>query len=126
MMISFFKGVFFKFYYWFKRLDLDNIPEYTAISGLTILVSFNILTVLIFVNYLLHRSTKPPVTKVEFGALGLLIWGLFYLYFIRNGRHVEIFKAYSKSTWNRSTGSFLVIFYVLLSILSFISLIWLG
>lgn len=125
-MISFLKGVFFKFYQWFKRLNLDNIPEYTAISGVTILVSFNILTALIFVNYLLHHSTKLPVTKLAFVAFGLLIWGVFYLWFIRDGKHVEIFKAYSKSIWNRSIGSFVVVVYILLSIFLFISLIWLG
>jgi len=123
-MISFFKGVFFKIYQWFKSLDLDNIPEYTAVCLLSILVTFNIVAVLMYVRYF---TGYPAINIPRMPSLftGLILMFLMYLGFVHNGKHIEIYKSYSKSIWGKGTGSLIAALYITLSILVFISLIWL-
>lgn len=122
-MTGFLKGIFFKVYKWSKWQDLDTTPEYSSISFLSVLLTFNIITIVMYIRYFFGLPSidipiLPPVMVV------LVLMGLMYLGFIRKGKHVKIYKEYSNSIWNKGTGSFIVIAYMLLSILFFVSLIW--
>jgi len=124
-MTSFFKGVFFKIYQWFKRLNIDNIPEYTSVCFLSVLVTFNIITVVMYIRHL-FGAPFMYIPKIPSVLIGLVFMVLMYFGFIHNGKHVEIYKEYSKSVWSKRTGSFIVVTYILLSIILLISLIWLN
>jgi ABC-type transport system involved in cytochrome c biogenesis permease subunit len=122
-VIKIVKGIFFKFYYWNKRLNIDNIPELTAISLVAILGTINIITIVHYIKYALGSPWSDIPVKPS-GVLSLILMVLLYFSLIRKEKHVDIFKEYSKTDWARRKGSWIVIIYSLVSVAAFASLIW--
>lgn len=117
------KGIFFKFYYWNKRLNIDNFPELTAVCLLAILGTINIITIVHYIKYAIGSPWSDIPVKPS-AVLSIILMVLLYLGFIRNDKHVDIFKEYNKTDWARRKGSWIVIIYSLASVAAFASLIW--
>ncbi len=125
MTTNYFKLIFCKLYQWVKYLNVDDIPQYTTLCVYSLLVSLNISSIFGYGFYFIKGSPLNIFSKLYALYLILGVLGLLYLYFIQNRRYIEMYKSYSKSILNSRSTSILVIAYILVSILLFISLIWL-
>lgn len=49
-MIKYFQLSFCKLYQWFKKIDVDDVPQYSALSAYSILITLNLIAVFSYVN----------------------------------------------------------------------------
>lgn len=125
MRTNYFKLIFCKLYQWFKYLNVDDIPQYTTLSIYSILISLNILSAFGYGWYFIEGSSLNIFSKGYTLFLFLAVMGLLYLYFIQGRKYIEMYKIYSRSILNNISSSVITIVYILVSILLFISLLWL-
>ena len=118
------KGIFYKLYIVFKRLNLDSTPEYTALCVLAMLATINILSISFYGKLFLGFSKLDyPIWP----SLLILAGVLFFLYvqLVKNKMYRKIFDKYrTLKKWNGWTGGVITIVYILFSILLFVSSIW--
>ena len=124
-MTSLFKIFFCKTYQFFKYLDVDTIPEYSAISILSVLLTLNLVTLYFYIRWLAgyHAKVNIPIGLVAFIFLATM--GICYLLIVKDGKYIRLYKTFSKSKINtEGTASLIAISYFLLSFCAMFSVIW--
>jgi hypothetical protein len=125
-MNKFLKIIFCKLYQWFRYLNTDDLPHYTAISIMSVLITFNVIAIASYTRYLLGYSVELNFSRLYILILFLAIMGWCYLYFIKDKRYADICRQFNASKHNGVTGNVITAIYISGSILLLISLIWLS
>jgi hypothetical protein len=120
MKTNYFKLIFCKLYHWIKYLNVDDIPQYTTLSIYSILVFFNVMSVVGFIRYVIKGDAFFKVPLVYILILYLAVTAVLYLYFIRNKKYIEFYKTYSKTILSKPFSSVLTAMYIVISVLLFI------
>ncbi|MDD3174682.1 MAG: hypothetical protein PHF63_13650 [Herbinix sp.] len=109
---------FYRFYHFMKSVGNTDVAEYYAFILMSVLISLNAFS-LISIVYIVSDvkisiGQGSKLLTVSF-FFGLLI--LFYLFFIRESKHLEIIKKYEKETTKKKIiGNAIVISYILISV----------
>lgn len=122
-MIKYFQLAFCKLYQWFKKIDVDDVPQYSALSAYSILITLNLIAVFSYVNIAVQNKIGV-FSKIYVLILFLIIMGVLYVYFIKDRRYIQLCKTYNKQLASRSI-SLVTTSYILFSLLFFVSVFFL-
>jgi len=120
------KLVFCKLYQLFRYLNVDRIPQYSAIGIQAVLLTFNVIVAQKYIEWAQGRSqgyTNLPSVPVIY----LFMFGFCYWRFVRNDRFIDLYKKFHLSKINSGPAATLItIGYAVVSVLLLLSLAWLG
>ena len=103
------------FYRLYKNSNVTNksIPEWSSIFVISIILTFNIFSILVLLDYDLKSIGEKGIKIIP-----LILIGLSYFLFIYKKRYINIIK-YFDQTENKLIYDFLVLIYIIGSILFF-------
>ena len=120
------KLLFCKFYQLFKYLNVDRIPQYSAVGILAILLTFNVIALGMYIQWGLGHA-PGDINLVRVLLIYLAMFGFCYWRFVRKDRFVTLCKTFHRSKINSGpTATLITIAYTLISLLLFFSLIRIG
>lgn len=118
-----YKYLYYKLYKLFLRVNgKDDVPEYTAMVGIGLLVFFNLLSVLAIFNVYTEFWHFPKVSRgMFFLYVGIPYMIIQYFILVHKGKWKRIVKEFNKEKEDaRKRGRRNVIFYMLSTLLLFI------
>lgn len=86
--------LFFRIYWWNKKIVKDQLPLFSAILGTSILIGLNLITIFEFVHFvILNSNNRSP--KLLFFLIGILAFLFCYFYFLPTKRSEKILTRYA-------------------------------
>lgn len=117
-MIKFLNLIFFSLYKTFKKDD--STPAWSTICILSILLSFNIITIYYFIRYIKGFEVHQHISKLYLLLLVLIIQFFLYLIYMRKKKHLHIYKEYLHLYEGKKSSAILTNLYIFFSLISFI------
>ena len=123
-MRRFYLLVFYKLYFFAKKISNDDLHPYTAMYMLAILLSLNVMSLYGYYSCLImHASVLFPPKYLILIVLFLIVLGIYFLY-VRAGKYEILFEQLEKSDLDQKKATVMVVTYVILTLLVTTGLIW--
>ena len=118
-----YRYLFFRIYRWGLRVHgPEDVPEFNAILGLSVLAVMNVLNILMAAELASGRGPKIEISKFIGVAVGATFLLLHFVYLVRGGRVEQICKEFEDQP-PTPTATFVTWAYPLASLVFFFALL---
>jgi len=118
--------LFYNVYRISKKIDMDDIPEWTSVFLVTILEFLNLLVLLELINICIARIPIEAIVgnKLSYPLIIAVLFVPNYFLFVKDSKFLQIESTFiGESTHRKHVGNIILCCYKLISIIAFI-LIW--
>ena len=118
------KLIFYTLYRWASRYNYWDTPHLSALYFLSLFVTFNILSVYVYIKIILGYSPGLlEYNKIIYIALFVIITAIIYLLYVKNKKYHIIANKYKENkNFKKSKANALTIIYLIVTLSLFFSL----